>query len=284
MRLPSLTFWRRSSAPELSSGGRTVYAIGDIHGRLDQLEPLIGQIVDDAPPRGSELPPALIFVGDYVDRGPDSKGVIDRVLALIAEDRFEVRTLKGNHEEAMLAFLANPEFGPAWFEHGGAQTLASYGVAPPVRRTDSADWNRARDELSERLPPSHRAFLQDLELLAAYGDYAFVHAGVRPGVPIAAQREQDLLWIREPFLSEARPFEKVIVHGHTPSVEPFLGRYRIGIDTGAYATGVLTAIRIDGAERRILRSTTPRPSGRAGSRGLSRQEPEGERHQQPEAS
>jgi serine/threonine protein phosphatase 1 len=263
-----LNFWRRSKpkSPDASCGDRIVYGIGDVHGRLDQLERIIGQISDDAQRLESASKPVVVFVGDYIDRGPDSKGAIDRVLALRAAQQFEVRTLKGNHEAAMLAFMEDPELGTAWTEHGGAQTLASYGVAPPMRRTDASDWKRARDELAERLPPAHEDFLLNLELVAIYGDYAFVHAGMRPGVPIGEQRERDLLWIREPFLSDTRRFEKVVVHGHTPSVQPFVGRNRIGIDTGAYATGVLTAIRLNGSERVFFQSTEARAESQANAR------------------
>jgi serine/threonine protein phosphatase 1 len=256
VKLLPFIFWRQAKprSADASSGDRIVYAIGDIHGRSDQLERIIRQISDDAGRLAPDSKPALVFLGDYIDRGPDSRGAIDRVLALRAAAQFEVRTLKGNHEAAMLAFMEDPELGPAWTEHGGAQTLASYGVAPPMRRTDAAEWKRARDQLLERLPAAHKSFLLKLELVAIYGDYAFVHAGVRPGVPIMEQRERDLLWIREPFLSHPRPFEKVVVHGHTPNVEPFLGHNRIGIDTGAYATGVLTGLRLEGATRTIIQA------------------------------
>lgn len=246
------TLGRRPEPKPASTDGRRLYAVGDVHGRLDLLDPLLDLIRQDAADLGDEAKPVLIFVGDYVDRGAYSKGVIDRVIELQGGSEFEVRALKGNHEEAMLAFLADPNFGPTWTEHGGAQTLASYGVTPPIFRMDDKEWEKACEAFAEVLPPAHFAFLTGLELMVIFGDYVFVHAGLRPGVPLEAQREQDLLWIRQDFLGVDRPFEKIVVHGHTPTEEAFLGRRRIGIDTGAYATGVLTAVRLDAGERRFI--------------------------------
>ena len=235
-----------------STGGRLVYAVGDVHGRLDLLDPLIRRIADDVLQQRPSERPMLVFVGDYVDRGLESKGVIDRLIALRAEAAFEVRTLKGNHEEAMINFLSDATVGAEWVEYGGAQTLVSYGVNPPKQRDNAADWERAREEFGQLMPPSHLAFLSGLELIMVVGDYAFVHAGLRPGLSIQDQDEHDLMWIRDVFLNERRPFEKVVVHGHTPEETPFVGERRIGIDTGAYATGVLTAVRLMGEERAIL--------------------------------
>ena len=239
-------------------GDRLVYAVGDVHGRLDLLDPLIRQIAADVLLMRPERRPMLVFVGDYVDRGLESKGVIDRILALRAAGGFEVRTLKGNHEEAMIGFLNNAASGPEWCEYGGAQTLASYGVVQPRLRGDEAEWERTREEFGRLIPPSHVAFLSSLELILVVGDYAFVHAGLRPGLSIQDQDAHDLMWIRDVFLNERRPFEKVVVHGHTPEEEPFIGPCRIGIDTGAYATGVLTAVRLAGEERTILQSKASR--------------------------
>lgn len=233
--------------------------MGDVHGRLDVLGPLLEDIVRDAAESAGEAPPLLVFLGDYVDRGPDSKGVVDLVLQMQALARFEVRALKGNHEEAFLTFLDDPAFGAAWLEHGGATTLASYGVQPPAQRTDLEGWTRARDTLAAVLPPEHRRFYEGLELMVTEGDYAFVHAGVRPGVPLSQQAERDLLWIRQEFLEERGAFEKVIVHGHTPLEEPQLTPTRLGVDTGAYATGVLTAVRLMGEDQRILQARAKRP-------------------------
>jgi len=243
---------RKAAKP--TTGDRLVYAVGDVHGRLDLLDPLIRQIADDALRLEPARRPMLVFVGDYIDRGLQSKQVIDRLIALRAEAAFEVRTLKGNHEEAMINFLGDASAGPEWVEYGGGQTLASYGVTQPKLRGDAADWERTREEFGRLIPPSHLAFLANLELIMVVEDYAFVHAGLRPGLSIQDQDEHDLMWIRDVFLNERRPFEKVVVHGHTPEEEPFVGLCRIGIDTGAYATGVLTAVRLMGENRDILQS------------------------------
>jgi serine/threonine protein phosphatase 1 len=246
---------RRSSASPPSTGGPLIYAIGDIHGRLDLLEDLLGQIARDMAATPSDEKPVLVFLGDYVDRGAYSRGVIECAMRICALENVEVRALKGNHEQAMLAFLANPEFGPTWLQNGGAATLVSYGVAAPQARTTSDLWTETRDALERAMPPGHLAFLQNLELCVEYGDYIFVHAGLRPGVPIERQTEQDMLWIRNEFLEERRPFSKMVVHGHTPEPEPYAGPVRMGLDTGAYATGVLTAARLFGQDRRFIQAS-----------------------------
>ncbi|MEJ2816534.1 MULTISPECIES: metallophosphoesterase family protein [unclassified Caulobacter] len=244
----------KPSAP--STGGRLVYAIGDVHGHLDLLDQLLDLIVQDAAASGRDQVPVLILVGDYVDRGPESRGVIDRLIALGEAaanlGRFEARFLLGNHEQTLLAFLESPEGGPAWAEFGGGETLASYGVAPPPGRGDPESWKAVQAEFRGKFPPQHEAFLRRLELSARYGDYLFVHAGVRPGVPIEQQDPEDLVWIRGDFLSEPHRLGCVVVHGHTPSETPFLGPDRINIDTGAYATGVLTAVKLSGEAPVIL--------------------------------
>jgi serine/threonine protein phosphatase 1 len=187
-------------------------------------------------------PAVLVFLGDYVDRGGQSRNVIDYLDAL-GQGGFEVHTLKGNHEEAMLRFLDEPGGGPAWAIHGGSQTLQSYGVGAPMIEAPVEMWEQARRAFNEALPDTHRAFLQNLKLSVTIGSYLFVHAGLRPGVAIERQSEHDMLWIREPFLSRG-DFESIVVHGHTPASNPYLGASRIGVDTGAYASGVLTAVRL----------------------------------------
>lgn len=251
---------RATSAPP-TTGGRLVYAVGDVHGRLDVLEPLLRDIAQDVVATTPGERPLLVFLGDYVDRGPDSRRVVDLILRLRAGGHFEVAALKGNHEEALLQFLDDPAFAPTWMEHGGGPTLASYGVQPPPGRTDPDAWARAREALEQALPPEHRQFYEELELIRTVGDYAFVHAGVRPGVPLEQQAERDLLWIRHEFLQGRGPFGKVIVHGHTPSEEPQLTPHRLGVDTGAYATGVLTAVRLHGADQRVIQAKASRRVG-----------------------
>lgn len=240
--------------PPPSTGGRLVYAVGDIHGRLDVMEPLIYAIAKDSAETNPVDLPLLVFLGDYVDRGPASKGVVDLILRLKAETGVEVRALKGNHEEALLNFLEDPRYGPPWADHGGGATLQSYGVQPPAMRNDAAGWRAARDAFAAALPPEHLEFYRSLELMVTVGDYLFVHAGVRPGVALDAQDERDLLWIRGEFLHAPGPFGKVVVHGHTPTEEPQLMAHRLGVDTGAYATGVLTAVRLDGTGHRVMQA------------------------------
>ncbi len=236
------------------TGGELVYAVGDVHGCYPLLKALLARIAVDSAARARGRRPILVFLGDYVDRGPDSAKVIEALLWLIRRPDLETHLLKGNHEQALLAFLERPDQGGGWLQYGGRETLQAYGVEPPH---DPADFDRARHALLARMPASHLWLLQRLELMVAVGDYAFVHAGIRPGQPLASQAEDDLLWIRQPFLEAAGPHEKVIVHGHTwIDARPQLHDHRVGIDTGCYATGVLTALRLDGAEREILQVTT----------------------------
>jgi serine/threonine protein phosphatase 1 len=240
-----------------STDGRIIYAVGDIHGRLDLLDRLLRMILDDLAQHGPASRPMLVFVGDYVDRGPSSRGVIQRLLALRGSDTLETRTLKGNHEQAMLQFLGDASKGPEWVSYGGGATLSSYGVTPPALDADEATWESARRDLADAVPEDHLDFLWSLELSVTVGDYLFVHAGVRPGVALADQREHDLLWIREDFLSASAPFDKVVVHGHTPREQAFVGPHRIGLDTGAALTGVLTAVRLGAGEPTLIQTLAP---------------------------
>jgi serine/threonine protein phosphatase 1 len=244
---------KTSDAP--TPGGRVVYAIGDVHGCADLLASLVAAIQADAARLAPKQRPVIIFVGDYVDRGEGSRDVIDQVIALMDNPAFDVRALKGNHEEALLQFLDDPEFGQTWLEFGGGPTLRSYGVDAPRLRSHASEWRAAQAAFQVALPRHHLEFLRDLELMAIYGDYVFVHAGVRAGVALADQAESDLLWIRNDFIQATAPFEKVVVHGHTPEAAAFVDSRRIGIDTGAYATGVLTAVRLNGADRTILQAS-----------------------------
>ena len=244
---------RRSAPPQCS---RPTYAIGDIHGRLDLLEPLIDLIrADIAADSLSGERPLLVFLGDYIDRGPASRGVVDHIIRLRARPGLEVKALKGNHEEALLLFLQDAEFGRTWINHGGANTLSSYQVQPPNTRSPAEDFEKARSALHEAMGPHHLRFFRELELYLQQDDYLFVHAGVRWGVPIEKQAEQDLLWIRRDFLEVDEAMDHVIVHGHTPAERPFLGDGRIGIDTGAYATGVLTAVRLWKGSQKVIQSS-----------------------------
>lgn len=247
-----------------STDGQLVYAIGDIHGCYALLKELLATLARDQASRARGRRPVLIFLGDYIDRGPHSSEVVEAMVWLKRRDDLEVHLLKGNHEQALLAFLETPEDAAGWMTYGGRETLEAYGVAPPDPHDEPAVYLRARDELLSRMPASHLRLLERLELMAVVGDYAFVHAGVKPGVALAAQAEHDLLWIRQPFLEAAGPFEKVVVHGHTWLDErPRLQEHRIGIDTGAYMTGVLTALRLDAGERHIINAGRPFESAAA---------------------
>lgn len=225
--------------------GARVYAIGDIHGRADMLDELLSLIEADAGPSGE---PRLVFLGDYVDRGPDSKGVLDRLCA-IDKSETDAVFLKGNHEEIMLDFLAEPEDLPHWLDWGGEETLESYGV-DPVGQSAAA----LAEAMNAALPTDHRKFLKNLVLTHIERDYLFVHAGLRPGAPLEEQSETDLLWIRKRFHNappEDRP-DYVVVHGHTPTDKPVDAGWRIGVDTGACYGGLLTAVALEGTKRRFI--------------------------------
>jgi serine/threonine protein phosphatase 1 len=218
-----------------------IYAIGDIHGRLDLLERAIKAIGRDVAERG---PAALtVTVGDYIDRGLQSRGVLDRLI----DNPFPTPlvALKGNHEEILESFLADPAVGPLWADNGGLETLRSYGIRVPGY--GATNFAKAREELRASLPAAHVNFLRSLNTSLSRGRYFFCHAGVRPGAPLDCQSEKDLLWIREPFLASTVDFGKIIVHGHTPAPEPVVLPNRIGIDTGAFATGRLTCVALENA-------------------------------------
>jgi serine/threonine protein phosphatase 1 len=229
-----------------------LYAIGDVHGRDDLLGQLLEEIEADAMAHPDKRK-ILIFLGDYVDRGLQSRQVIDR-LCRVKLSGFEAVFLKGNHELAMMQFLEDAQFGRTWKYYGGLETLHAYGINDLTLSDDPLDFEHARERLSAAIPVAHRHFLDTLSLSAEFGDYFFVHAGVRPGVPLSHQAEDDLLWIREEFLQSRASHGKIVVHGHTPSEDAVFRSNRIGIDTGAYMTGVLTCIILDGVSRQLLQT------------------------------
>lgn len=224
-----------------------LYVIGDIHGRLDLLDRVIAAIHRDVEEHG---PDALtVTLGDYIDRGPASRGVLDRLI----ENPFHTQhiALKGNHEGLLEAFLADPAVGMQWRGLGGIETLHSYGV----RVGDimmGKNYAEAAQQLRELLPATHVSFLQSLKTSYGHGKYFLCHAGVRPGVPLGRQREDDLLWIRDEFLNSTMDFGKIVVHGHTPVEQPDVRANRINIDTGAFATGRLTCVVLDQQGHRFL--------------------------------
>ncbi len=225
-----------SSVPE----GICIYAFGDIHGRADLLERLFDTVEADIAEHASDQKILLIFLGDYIDRGFQSRDVIDFLLS-DRVTKYQCIYLKGNHEEALLKFMSDPTFGPRWAGYGGLETLTSYSVRPPRIRTVGEEWTQACDSLNEVMPPEHRSFFKALEVSATIGDYVFVHAGLRPGKSLEDQVEQDALWIRDEFLNDDSSFGVIVVHGHTPISAPHRDFRRIGIDTGAYLSGKLTA-------------------------------------------
>lgn len=242
---------RAAARPAVPAGLR-VYAIGDIHGRLDLLEDLHAQIRRDLAV-GAPLQAVLVYLGDYVDRGLHSKEVVNLLInGPLPAGR--AIFLKGNHEEAFLDFLGDPGFGMVWRNFGGLETLHSYGVPEAARLATVDQFLLAHRSLQESLPAAHLTFLRSLRLNVSFGDYFFAHAGVRPGVPLDRQSDEDLLWIRDQFLDSAEDFGKIVVHGHTPEAEPVIRANRIGIDTGAYMTGVLTALVLEGTTRRFLQA------------------------------
>lgn len=230
--------------------GLRLYAVGDIHGRADLLDALLARITRDVRARPAERV-RLVFLGDYVDRGPDSHAVIDRLCEPLPEG-WERVCLRGNHEDMMTAALADPREADLWLINGGIETLGSYfeaaGEAMP------GDTRTAIAAMSRILPAGHSAFLRDLHDMHRCGGYLFVHAGVRPGVPLEAQNATDLHWIRGPFLRSDADFGCVVVHGHTITHVPEERPNRIGIDTGAFASDILTALVLEGPTRRFLQT------------------------------
>ncbi len=248
----TITYSERSNAraPE----GDRLYAIGDIHGRLDLLDKMLGIIGQD----GARRDPArtvLVFLGDYVDRGRHSKGVVDRLTSGLPEDTLAV-FLKGNHEDLLLSFLDQPISGLNWLHNGGETALRSYGV--DTGTINDALWlghtglMNAAAQFRSLLPDDHLRFYRSLKLSYRAGDYFFAHAGVRPGVALDRQTDDDLIWIRGEFLDYPYDFGAVVVHGHTPARLPQDLHNRIGIDTLAFHTGKLTAVGLEGARRWFL--------------------------------
>jgi serine/threonine protein phosphatase 1 len=243
-------FLSRSNQPSGCSvpDGARIYAIGDIHGRLDLLDRLLAMIDADDAGRGPSRT-ELIFLGDLLDRGPDSLGVVERVMAL--GERRAVRCLLGNHEEVFLRALSGDLRALRFLVRiGGRETLLSYGISAEQYR--DVDYDELLVLLQEKVPASHVAFLSSFENWIEIGDYLFVHAGLRPGVAVEDQKSSDLCWIREDFLSHRESFGKMVVHGHSITEDIDERPNRIGIDTGAFASGRLTAIGLEGDQRWYL--------------------------------
>ena len=216
-----------------------IYAIGDIHGCNKQLQVLVDKISQDA----AQLPgrKVMVTLGDYIDRGPQSAAVMDWLSAPFRGD-IERVSLAGNHEAMMLDFLADPDLDSIWLRNGGGETLASYGI--DLRAFERARHRDRRALLDFVIPAEHVDLLRTLPSMAVSERAVFVHAGIRPGLPLDQQRDDDLLWIRQPFLDAVFDAGPLFVHGHTPAEAPAVAGRRICVDTGAYATGTLTALRL----------------------------------------
>jgi diadenosine tetraphosphatase ApaH/serine/threonine PP2A family protein phosphatase len=235
---------RRTSKARIPDGMR-IYAVGDVHGRADLLEPLLVRIDADlaAHPISQQV---QVFLGDYIDRGPNSREVLD--LLIKRRRQREMICLMGNHETFAAEFIGNPSVWQAWKAGGGVSTLLSYGVAASL----DSDPQQLSIAFGQALPADHSRFLANLPLSYTCGDFFFCHAGVRPKIPLQQQRPSDLLWIRDDFILHEEHFGKVIVHGHTPTTEPDIRPNRINIDTGAYATGRLTCLVLEGDQIRFI--------------------------------
>jgi serine/threonine protein phosphatase 1 len=240
-RVSSLqTITVKGRRPSLPAGLR-IYAIGDIHGRLDLLNRLLTRIDNDMAHRPAQRP-VFVFLGDYIDRGASSRETIDRLIE--HGETHECVFLKGNHEAMAIKCLSDRSLFDRWLRLGGVETLVSYGLSAEalVKRAQIVELQSA---FHSAMPQSHFRFFRDLLNSFACGDFFFAHAGVKPNVELSRQKESDLLWIREEFLASEDEFDKIIVHGHTPTDDIEVGSNRINIDTGAFATGRLTCLVID---------------------------------------
>jgi serine/threonine protein phosphatase 1 len=218
-----------------------IYAVGDVHGRVDLLDQVLARVAADIAVHPVPSP-IHVFIGDYIDRGPASREVLDRLIAYGRSH--ETIFLKGNHEVYLTKFLEYPAILEEWRNYGALETLMSYGLTPS-HSAPPGEWARLATQLDVALPEDHRVFLNSLPTSYNCGDFFFVHAGIRPGTPLSQQREEDLLWIRDEFLVSDDDFGKVVVHGHTPAAKPEVRANRINIDTGAYVTGRLTCLVIE---------------------------------------
>lgn len=231
---------------------KVVYAIGDIHGMSVLALQLVQILLDDI--ERQAMPATIVVLGDMIDRGPDSRSVLDLFLNLEEKTHIPVKVtlLKGNHEQMMLDFMADPEqHGPFWLRNGGGVTLMSYGLHPPSQ-LQNKQWVYIRDEFLQRLPPQHFDCFKQLLSKFIMGDYFFCHASVKAGQALSEQKDEDLLWSRSFPLDNGGSVEKIIVHGHQPVVEPEMAKFHINIDTGAYATGRLTALRLHDSNRKFI--------------------------------
>lgn len=253
-------FWRGRHArpenrthyrPPKVAEGRRIYAVGDVHGRADLLQRMFHKI--DLHRAVHPCASAVeVLVGDYIDRGPRSRQVVEMLIER-GRDR-DLRALLGNHENMMLEAIDRPDRLPFWLENGGWDTLSSYGVHLSPKRLKLIGAQEANTELVQAIPPDHVTFLRRLPACFVCDDYVFVHAGIRPGVPLRQQAREDMIWIGKEFLNAPGDLGGMVVHGHTQVERPEFKSNRINIDTGAYLTGRLTCLVLDGAKQSVMQT------------------------------
>lgn len=242
----------RSQGVRRGPRGRRAYVVGDVHGCLEQLDRLLARIEQEIRER-PKTRTSIVFLGDLIDRGPASAQVVER-LRTYAPSGATAHFIMGNHEEVMLRVLSGEtDLMASWLRFGGIETLKSYGIER--RELESLDSEAIVPRLKAAVPANHVEFLESFADSISFGDYLFVHAGIRPGIDLAEQEQSDLRWIREPFLDDPTDHGFVVVHGHTIRNQVEVAQNRIGIDTGAFCTGTLTALAIEGAERWLLQTT-----------------------------
>ncbi len=244
-----LSWRRKDKGPPRAPKGYRAYAVGDVHGRLDLLEELLDRIDQDLRDRPARRV-LLVMLGDLIDRGPNSRGVVE-CMRTFRHDQIKPYFLAGNHEEVLLRILRG-ERGilASWLKFGGAECLMSYGCDPV--QLDAKNERTALQAVARAIPEDHARFIASFSDTLSFGDYLFVHAGIRPGTDLSLQKQNDLRWIRSPFLEDESDHGVMIVHGHSISVAVEERSNRIGIDTGAYRTGILTALAIEGESRWIV--------------------------------
>ena len=233
--------------------GERVYAIGDIHGCLTELEQLLKLIKKDVK-KNPVKTHYIIFLGDYFDRGPNTAGVVDRLIKL-QKKHANVICLKGNHEDKFIEFLNDPVIkAHGFFTYGGFETVQSYGIKNKLLEDPVSNAQKIRDKLFSSLSEMQIEFLLNLKHSKSVGDYFFCHAGIRPGVELKSQSSHDLMWIRQEFLSHPGLHKKIIVHGHTPNFEPEFMSNRINVDTKCYDSGILTSLVLEKRSQRIIQT------------------------------